>query len=318
MNSRLLQHYIPLSSAERRNIELLRSGQPFIANNTLSDRKSILMANGFIDVYRECRYIVQECEHTHNHVEIAYAFSGDSCHIVNGERISMRPGELLLLNQRARHKTPTLNEGDVVIYFNCLPQFFSPSLELLGSESTALRKFLGGCMYSENPQAENDFIHFKVGSEYQVQNLVKNLLYALTFSKQNIGKTNQATMALLMLHLAHLMGNEEFDAEQSALAAEVMAYIEERFVDGSLNDLARRLSYEMNRLSKNIKQLTGSNFSELMQSKRISHAKSLLEITDLSTTEIARRVGYNNVTFFYRLFRDQVGCSPGDYRVTME
>jgi len=314
MNPQLLQHYVPLSGKEQQNSELLRIGHPYVATNTLSDRRNILMANGYIDIYRESRYIVQEYEHTHNHVEIVYAFSGDSCHIVNGDRVSMRSGELLLLNQRARHKTPTLTESDVVIYFNCLPQFFDKFLEMSGDNGSAVRRFITGCMRGENSPDGSDYMYFKVGGECMVQNQVENLLYALTFNKQNQLHINQMTMGLLLLYLSNLDGNEAFESGQSALIAEVTRYIEEHYAHGSLNDLAKRLYCDASRLSKNIKQLTGSNFSELLRNKRIPSAKPLLQTTDLSVLEVARMVGCSNITQFHKRFREQAGVSPGDFR----
>ena len=43
-------------------------------------------------------------------------------------------------------------------------------------------------------------------------------------------------------------------------------------------------------------------------------AKRLLARQSLSVTEVAYRVGYNNVTFFYDVIRREVGCTPGEYR----
>jgi len=51
-----------------------------------------------------------------------------------------------------------------------------------------------------------------------------------------------------------------------------------------------------------------------VQHLRLSAAERLLKTTSLPVSEIARQVGYENVTFFYRIFERRRGCRPGEYR----
>ena len=46
----------------------------------------------------------------------------------------------------------------------------------------------------------------------------------------------------------------------------------------------------------------------------MSEATRLLSLNLFSVTEVAERVGYSNVTFFYRKFQEEFGCSPGAWR----
>ena len=43
-------------------------------------------------------------------------------------------------------------------------------------------------------------------------------------------------------------------------------------------------------------------------------AKELLRTTDLSVAEVAARVGFDTTTYFNRIFRREVGCSPRAFR----
>ena len=52
-----------------------------------------------------------------------------------------------------------------------------------------------------------------------------------------------------------------------------------------------------------------------MQEKRLSQAAWLLRNTERNVDEIARAVGYENMTYFHRLFRDRYGQSPRAYRI---
>ena len=46
----------------------------------------------------------------------------------------------------------------------------------------------------------------------------------------------------------------------------------------------------------------------------MSEAARLLALGTSSVTDVAHRVGYSNVTFFYWKFQQEFGCSPGEWR----
>lgn len=51
-----------------------------------------------------------------------------------------------------------------------------------------------------------------------------------------------------------------------------------------------------------------------IQQKRLDQAKNMLENTELPISQIAELVGYDNLSYFSKLFRQKVGCQPGEYR----
>lgn len=58
----------------------------------------------------------------------------------------------------------------------------------------------------------------------------------------------------------------------------------------------------------------GVSFSQYLLSLRMESAKRLLRRTDKKIYEIAPEVGYREIDWFYKKFRDYTGMSPGDYR----
>ena len=58
----------------------------------------------------------------------------------------------------------------------------------------------------------------------------------------------------------------------------------------------------------------GINFSTFLKRFRISQAKRLLKGTDEKIYTIATQVGYNDPKYFNRVFKEEVGVSPGEYR----
>jgi transcriptional regulator GlxA family with amidase domain len=59
---------------------------------------------------------------------------------------------------------------------------------------------------------------------------------------------------------------------------------------------------------------TGYSPVEYVQTLRVEEAKHLLETTRETTDLIAHRVGYEDPTFFRRLFKRRTGVTPARYR----
>jgi len=51
-----------------------------------------------------------------------------------------------------------------------------------------------------------------------------------------------------------------------------------------------------------------------LQVKRLNQASVLLLNTRLSVTDISIAVGYDNTSYFHRIFRNYYGMSPKEYR----
>ena len=65
---------------------------------------------------------------------------------------------------------------------------------------------------------------------------------------------------------------------------------------------------------RNFKQYTGMTPLSYILKIRISNAQHLLETTTYNVNEIASFVGYDNPLYFSRLFKNQTGLSPSEYR----
>jgi transcriptional regulator GlxA family with amidase domain len=67
-------------------------------------------------------------------------------------------------------------------------------------------------------------------------------------------------------------------------------------------------------LKRRFKAATGSTFIEYVQHLRIEEAKRLLETSTLSADDVSAQVGYEDHSFFRRLFKRLTGLKPREYR----
>lgn len=97
--------------------------------------------------------------------------------------------------------------------------------------------------------------------------------------------------------------------------AVIIDYIEKNSVeDLRLSHLSSLAGCSPSHFSRLFSQEIGMPVSEFINRSRIRKACLLLRRDDLSITEIAFDVGYNNVSFFNRYFRRLMGMTPREYR----
>jgi len=98
----------------------------------------------------------------------------------------------------------------------------------------------------------------------------------------------------------------------------VQQYIEEKyFEDLSLTSLSKQFWVNRNYLSRAFKQVTGYNLMLVIAKKRIEKAAEFIMQSDLNLTEISYLVGYEDYSYFNRVFRKIKGVSPREYKTVM-
>lgn len=278
------------------------------------DAKKLLEEGKLIQVRPHTRF-VHFPKHTHNYIEVIYMCAGSTHHVIDGEDVILREGELLFLNQKAQQEIYPAMEDDIAVNFIILPEFFDYSLKMMGEEKNLLRDFVIDCLKGE--YAEAGYMHFKVADVLPIQNLLENLIWTIWNRQPNKRSINQATMGLLFLQLMNHMEHMETNTEnrKQKLIIDVLGYIEENYRDGELTRLAGVLNYDVYWLSKEIKKLTGKNYTDLVQEKRLNQAAYLLKNTAMSVTDIGLMVGYDNLSYFHRIFQKYYGTTPRKFRL---
>ena len=278
---------------------------------TVSSRK--LLSSGKLITIRPHTRFIHFPEHTHDYVEVIYMCCGETTHIVNGKEIRLEQGDLLFLNQSATHEVCRAGEQDIAVNFIVLPEFFSAPLSMIGEEETPLRKFLIDCLCGQNSGA--GYLHFAVSQVKPIQNLLENLLWILIQDTPSKRKMSQMTMALLFMQLLGHTETLNTDDQGDRVVWQVLRYVEVNYVDGCFAELTEKLHYDPSWLSREIKRKTGKTYTQLVQEKRLAQAAFLLRNTDRNVSDIALAVGYENTSYFHRIFADAYGKSPRHYRV---
>ncbi len=309
----ILKELIPITQEEGVILEGNDSIDKSIYTNhggSVIRSKKLLTEGRLIRVRTHTRF-VHFPEHTHDYIEAVYMCAGETTHIINGNKITLREGELLFLGQNARQEILPAGEGDIAVNFIINPLFFDKTLEMLGTEETPIKNFLINSLFDGDNQG---YLYFKVAAVLPVQNLIENLIWTLLHNTSNKRNVNQITMGLLFMQLINHTDKLVYEFREDKAIMEIFRYIEENYKNGSLTEAAKILHYDFYWLSHEIKNRTGKTYTEHLQEKRLSQAAFLLKNTNNSIEDIAIAVGYENKSYFHRIFTERYKTTPKKYR----
>ncbi len=101
----------------------------------------------------------------------------------------------------------------------------------------------------------------------------------------------------------------------TSLAGRAYAYIRTHFHEKiSASDVASALGYNAQYLGRIFQRTYRQSLAEAIRKARISHAKSLLLHTNHNVGEIARLSGFEDITYFQRVFKQLEGITPLSFR----
>ncbi|MEQ4481627.1 response regulator [Cohnella silvisoli] len=83
----------------------------------------------------------------------------------------------------------------------------------------------------------------------------------------------------------------------------------------SLIEMARTVNMSRSYFSQCFKDIIGKPYNEYVRDQRIAAAEHLLTQTNMPINRIAVKTGYPNEKYFSRLFREQTGLTPTEYRL---
>lgn len=103
-------------------------------------------------------------------------------------------------------------------------------------------------------------------------------------------------------------------AKKQRLSERIQHYITEDPAGADLGTLADMLGYSKSYTASLVQEVTGMGYCDLIQSVRCRMAAKLLLETEMPVSEVIQKVGYQNESFFRRMFRQTYGKTPLQYR----
>ncbi len=284
-----------------------------ICKNDFSGTNDTLTA-GSLHVKKHSRF--QTCPlHIHEWVEINYMYSGACPQRINDETYVLKEGQVILIDTDTPHSTEGIGENDIMISILINKPYLNTIFFNRLSKDSILSQFFINSINQKT--SHNNFILFHSEKSRRIPIFFKEFLCEYYDPSLN---TNDIINSLFNLILSELINVYENDMEKARLKVTknsvipILRYIEGNYKTCTLKSTAKFFNMNPNYLTTFLKQHTNRSFKELVQEKRITYAAKLLSNTEMPVTEIANYVGYENVSFFYKKFKEAYHCSPKEYR----
>ena len=149
--------------------------------------------------------------------------------------------------------------------------------------------------------------------------IVENLFYRL-WKKQTSGAPLAEKMSLLYSVFSDLISSRHTPYLQNGSRAkieEAMAIVSSSFGESiTVESLARHAGMSEVYFRKLFKTLTGVSPAKFMIDQRIKRSKELLSLDYLTLEDVSERCGFSSLSYFCRVFKENVGMTPGEFRKT--
>ena len=255
-------------------------------------------------------------EHTHEYVSLMYVASGTAYCYMDKKEYILNQGALYILNADTPHEI-ILGDDSINLFILIRP--------------AALKVFLTSLIYEDNP-----FSHFLISSncfsnfnffpnsfflclveegsplEYHLCELVYEWYSKKPFAQNGMKFVFCSIILDLIRQIQGIHSQKGKSPEY--LLPRLLGYIDKNLSSCSLKDLSDHYHYSESYLSVFLKKETGKSFSEIKTSYRMHRAQQLLKYSHLSLQEIAAEVGYNERSHFEKVFKNQYGLTPSQYR----
>lgn len=258
--------------------------------------------------------------HKHNFFELMYIYRGSARVIIEDAESTYTEGNLCLLNRSTLHRETDMAGADIV-YIGIDPSLLTQwpkTFPLPFQRKSSLSRFFGENL--SGPSAcKKSYLDFTLLGEDVVPKITDELIQA--FSEKRVGYQFDIYSSLLRLFSA-LEDSSVYKTSYVSLGygrdllavAKAKELIEARHGVIRRAELASALNYSCEHISRIMKLHTGYTLKAYCQKAQTSEAARLLQNTNLSVSQIAASLGYENRTQFYKVFQREYRLSPAEYR----
>lgn len=151
---------------------------------------------------------------------------------------------------------------------------------------------------------ENGINTYQIGDSLFNTDLVNFSIQNVTNAKKGIDQMIDTTINMI-----------KSPEKDKPIVQTVMEYIDNNLdKDLTREALADHVYLNQDYLARIFKKEIGESIGNYITEKRVTVAKKYLEKTNESVNSIAIKVGYDNFSYFTKIFKDRVGMTPKDYR----
>lgn len=250
--------------------------------------------------------------HFHDTYELYYLLEGQRYYFIDRQTYLVKAGDVVMIRPNQIHKTSMAQES----YHNRI---------LLQIDGRAMDPFLKACgMGGMEEVYAQDAMILSVPEKERPD--IEELLFRIRKEmKERLSqyevrvKLKLAELFLTLLRsqkrVPFLEENQKVETWKHKKVHEVADYLlNHPETEESLEELAKRFYISKSYLSRIFREVTSFTVNEYKNINRIKKSQQLLNHSTYSVTEISELLGFENLTYYERVFKKYAGVTPLKYR----
>lgn len=244
--------------------------------------------------------------HFHNEIEIIYVEKGSSTFLIENKKIVTTDNSIIIISNLENHSMQ-INSKEYSRYIikikNLQNIYFLPSEAYIQ-------------IFQNRPDDFPYLFQFNDEEAKKVKYILKTLANEETkndYSNYYCNLLLNELIIIIFRSSPYFNIKKHSDFENTIYR--IQDFINENyFLDIDLDTIENKFFVNKYEVSRNFKKITGYNFKKYLILVRLSKAKELLKNTNLSISEISRKIGYSSESLFIRIFKKYENMTPSSYR----
>lgn len=251
-----------------------------------------------------------EFPHKHNFYEILWITKGNSNQNIDFKNYTISEHTLFFISPGQLHLFEEWEniEGFVVLFTE---QFF---LQIFQNKN-----ILFELSYLDNLHG-NPFLPLKDEDKKALEPII-DLLYQESKNNEQIAETVQALLLILLRRIQKLFSiqsNQKSNKHQIVIFKQFKNLVELYFAKNiPISQYASLLNISAHQLNSFVKATCGKTTTEIIKERVVLEAQQLMHFSELSVSQIADQLGFEDSSYFARYFKKHIGLSPQEFRKTL-
>lgn len=251
--------------------------------------------------------------HHHNVNQILYVLTGKGEIIINTIKIPINKLDLIIIKSGDKHKfSPEKKESMILYVLEFADDIFSSNID-----NKMLLTFL------KKLDNKKKIINTNIQGAFVIPGIMKQMLFE---SNHNIYEYNYM-MRIKLFEILTVLKRVVFSQNDQSLHKKddridkriinSLEYIHSHYYEKLHLDVVASLSSLSKRhFARLFLKFIKMNFKEYLNKIRIEKAKQLLTNTDKEIISVCFEVGFDDLSYFYKIFKTETGITPRQFRTT--
>lgn len=241
--------------------------------------------------------------HSHSFYEIFYVVSGEIEHYLNGVVQTLKMGDVFFLRPQDIHCF-LRTSGNLATHRDIM---------IPERQWKKVCDYLDENLYNILNLPTMPFsCHISIDQIYSLENAINEILAPSYNEVQTRLQINSLCVRLLDLYISTLgENNKQYPALINQLLAKM--HMPDNFKLG-LPKILSFFPYTQNYLCRIFKKYIGITMTDYLNNVRLNYAILLLQTRTLSFAQIAEECGFNNISYFNRIFKERYNMTPSEFK----